>query len=160
MNGDGRQKLALVVATGFGAGYSPFAPGTAGSLLAAILYWLFPDSSLGWDAALPLFVAVVAGFFIGVWVSAEAEKVYGKDSGRIVIDEIVGMWVVMLWIPKTPKLLLAGFFLCRFFDIVKPFPAGRSQSLKGGWGVMMDDLIAGVYGNLVLQLGWRASQWF
>ncbi|MCK4546098.1 MAG: phosphatidylglycerophosphatase A [Candidatus Eisenbacteria sp.] len=153
------RKLALVLATGLGTGYSPFAPGTAGALLAAGLYWLFPDSSRGLDGALPLMVAIVAGFFVGVWAAQETEKVYGHDAGRIVIDEVVGMWVVMLWVPKTWNLLIVGFFLCRFFDIVKPFPAGRSQSLRGGWGVMVDDVIAGIYGNLVLQVLWRGLGW-
>jgi phosphatidylglycerophosphatase A len=149
------RKIALALATGLGAGYSPFAPGTAGALLAAALYWVFPDPSLGLGGIPLLLVVVVAGFFLGVWASEHAEKAYGHDSGRIVIDEIVGMWIVMLWVPKTWKLLVVGFLLCRFFDIVKPFPAGRSQSLRGGWGVMIDDVVAGVYGNLVLQVVWR-----
>lgn len=151
--------LAKILATGFGAGFSPVAPGTAGSLLAAGLYWLFPDSSRGWEHAAPLLVATVLGFFVGVWASRETEKAYGEDAGRIVIDEVVGMWVVMLWVPKTWKLLLVGFLLCRFFDIVKPFPAARSQRVGGGWGVMLDDLFAGIYGNLVLQVVWRGFGW-
>ena len=151
--------IAKVLATGFGAGFSPVAPGTAGSLLGAALYLLFPDSSGAWRAAVPLTAATVVGFFVGVWAADEAEKCYGHDARRIVIDEIVGMWVVMLWVPKTPKMLVAGFFLCRFFDIVKPFPAGRSQRLRGGWGIMADDVIAGVYGNLVLQIAWRGLGW-
>lgn len=151
--------VARVLATGFGAGFSPVAPGTAGSLLAVALYWLFPDPAGGWEAGLALLAATGVGFFVGVWASGEAEKVYGPDSGRIVIDEVVGMWVVMLWIPKSWTLLVAGFFLCRFFDIIKPFPAGRSQSLPGGWGVMTDDLVAGIYGNLVLQVAWRVWPW-
>lgn len=152
-------KLARVLATGFGVGFSPVAPGTAGAFLGAVLYWLFPDSSLGWQKGLPLLAAIVLGFFVGTWAAHEAERVYGHDAGKIVIDEVVGMWVVMLWIPKTWPLLVAGFFLCRLFDIVKPFPARRSQSLRGGWGIMVDDLIAGVYGNLVLQLVWRGWAW-
>ncbi len=154
------KRLALTLATGFGAGFSPVAPGTAGAALAAVLYLLFPDPSKGWSAVAALGAAVVVGFFIGVWASNEAEKVYGHDSGRIVIDEIVGMWIVLLWIPKRWELVVAGFFLCRFFDIVKPFPAGRSQSLPGGWGVMVDDVIAGIYGNAALQLIWRGWEWF
>jgi len=91
-------------------------------------------------------------FFIGVRAATSAESLWGHDAGRIVIDEIVGMWAALLFLPRTVRIAVLGFFIFRFLDIVKPFPAHRSQRLPAGWGVMVDDLIAGIYTNVVLHL--------
>jgi phosphatidylglycerophosphatase A len=117
--------------------------------VAAVALWLIPFSSVGLWAAL---VAVVAA---GIWASHRVETVLGRtDPGVIVIDEVAGMMVAVLFLPRTPGVLVCAFFLFRLFDIWKPFPAYESQALRGGVGVVVDDLIAGVYA-LVLLMGSR-----
>jgi phosphatidylglycerophosphatase A len=137
--------LARLIATACGAGYSPIAPGTAGSAVAVLVLWLVPFSRLG----IVLFFLAVT--IIGTWASQVVEAAVGdKDPGIIVIDEVAGMTLSVLVLPLTLPVLLAGFVLFRIFDVVKPFPAGRLQSLRGGVGVMIDDLVAGLYALLVL----------
>ena len=137
--------LARIIATGFGAGYSPIAPGTAGSAVAVLILWLTPFSQLG------IFVFFIAVTIIGIWASHVVEAAVGdKDPGIIVVDEVAGMTLSVLVLPLTVPVLLAGFVLFRIFDVVKPFPAGRLQSLRGGVGVMIDDLFAGLYALIVL----------
>lgn len=141
--------LARVLASGLGTGFSPWAPGTVGSLLAAVIYWIV-DVRTWW-----IYLIVLAlGFLLGVYVSGKAEALWGHDAGRIVIDEVVGMWVAMAFLPKAFWFLVIGFFLFRGLDIWKPFPVRRSQRLPGGWGVMTDDLLAGCYANILLHLAW------
>ncbi|MCD6170000.1 MAG: phosphatidylglycerophosphatase A [Candidatus Latescibacteria bacterium] len=140
-------RVAKFVATGCLSGYCPLAPGTAGSALIALLYWLLPIARQQiW------FSITFLLFFLGVFVSAQAERHWGRDASVIVVDEMVGFLAAVLFLPKVPLVIILGFSIFRFFDIVKPFPAHRSQRLPGGWGVMTDDLIAGVYTNLVLRL--------
>ena len=117
--------------------------------MAAVGLWLIPFSSLGLWAAL----AAVVGS--GIWASHRVEEALGrKDPGVIVIDEVAGMMVAVLLVPRTPGVLLCAFLLFRLFDIWKPFPARESQALRGGLGVVVDDLIAGAYA-LVLIMGAR-----
>jgi phosphatidylglycerophosphatase A len=136
-----------VFATALGAGYSPIASGTAGSAVALLILWLVPFSRVG----LVVFFVVVT--VAGTWAAHVAEAAVGsKDPGVIVIDEVAGMTlsVLVLPLPLTVPVLLVGFVLFRIFDVVKPFPAGRSQALRGGVGVMIDDIIAGLYALLLL----------
>jgi phosphatidylglycerophosphatase A len=138
-------RLALIVATVGGAGYAPVAPGTVGSAVAVILLWLIPFSRSG----LVLFFLVVA--LGGAWAAHVAERNLGaKDPGAIVIDEVAGMTLTVLPLPLTPAVLAVGFVLFRLFDVIKPFPARVSQRLPGGAGVMIDDVIAGLYALAVL----------
>jgi phosphatidylglycerophosphatase A len=117
--------------------------------VAAVGLWLIPFSRIGLWAALTVVVAA------GIWASHRVEAVLErKDPGVIVIDEVAGMMVAVLLLPRTLGVLLCAFFLFRLFDIWKPFPARESQALRGGFGVMVDDLIAGVYA-LVLIMGAR-----
>lgn len=141
--------LIRFIATGCFSGYSPIAPGTAGSALALLIFWLIP----GLRGIVLLSVCIIT-FFIGVWSATQVEKMeQEKDSGIIVIDEMVGMWLSLLYLPVGMHMIwwAGAFLLFRLFDIIKPFPAGRSQNLPGGWGVMLDDVFAGIYANLVLQ---------
>lgn len=137
------------MATGLGSGLAPLAPGTAGTLIGIPLYWVF--SGLPW----PLWLITVLAFSFLAWhISDKAERIFGvKDAPCIVIDEIAGLqWTLFLIEPTVPHIAL-GFVLFRLFDIVKPFPARLFQErLPGGLGVVADDLAAGVYGNLALQL--------
>ncbi len=137
----------LLLATGFGVGYCPVAPGTLGTLIAIPIYYFLSNISS------PIYeITLVGFFFLSVWISESAEIFFGKkDDQRIVIDEIMGFLITMLWVPKTAILIVIGFFLFRFFDILKPFPIGRlEKKLRGGYGVVLDDVMAGVYANIVL----------
>jgi phosphatidylglycerophosphatase A len=117
--------------------------------VAAVGLWLIPFSQFGYCSALAAVVAV------GIWASQRVEDVLGrKDPGVIVIDEVAGMMVAVLLLPRTPGVLLCAFLLFRLFDIWKPFPAREAQALRGGLGVVVDDLIAGAYA-LVLIMGAR-----
>ncbi len=139
----------LFLATGFGVGYSPIAPGTLGTLIAIPIYYFLSGIPS------PLYeITLIGFFFLSVWISENAEIFFGKkDDQRIVIDEIVGFLITMLWVPKTIHFILIGFFLFRFFDILKPFPIRRLEKrLKGGFGVVLDDVMAGVYANIILHL--------
>jgi phosphatidylglycerophosphatase A len=137
----------LMFATGFGAGYSPIAPGTLGTLVAIPIYYFLSEIPF------PLYEITLTGFFfLAVWVSEKTEAVLGKkDDPRIVIDEMMGFLVAMLWVPKTPLFILVGFILFRFFDILKPFPIRRFEKVRGGFGVVLDDVMAGIFANVILR---------
>ncbi|MBI4847392.1 MAG: phosphatidylglycerophosphatase A [Nitrospirae bacterium] len=127
----------------------PYAPGTFGSAAGFILAILLrPD-----DSTLVIFALSV--FFIGLYASHQAEKSLGKDSGHIVIDELCGYFVSVLFVPKSVGYFIAAFVLFRIFDILKPPPVRSAERLvPGGAGIMLDDLLAGIYANACLQL-WR-----
>jgi phosphatidylglycerophosphatase A len=137
--------VKMIASAGF-AGYCPIAPGTAGSLVGLVIWWFGADLNIWLQLSF-----IVTLFFLGVWAATLAEKDWGHDAGKIVIDEVLGMWVTLWLVPKSLWLFAAGFLLFRVFDIIKPLGARQSQKLPGGWGVMVDDLLAGVYANLVLQ---------
>ena len=139
----------LLLATGFGVGNSPVAPGTLGTLVAIPIYYFLSENPS------PLYeITLIGFFFLSVWISENAEAFFGKkDDPRIVIDEVMGFLITMLWLPKTILFIILGFFLFRFFDILKPFPIRQwERRLKGGWGVVLDDVMAGIYANVVLHL--------
>jgi phosphatidylglycerophosphatase A len=139
-----------VLASVFGAGYAPVASGTVGSFVTVLAIWLLPLTPLR------ILVALVVVTLIGTWSGSRVERVLGtKDPGVIVIDEVAGMLLSVILLPPTIPVLVTAFLLFRLFDIWKPFPARESQALTGGVGVMVDDLIAGLYA-LVLVLGARA----
>lgn len=138
--------------TGLGAGYLPLAPGTWGSLegVAVVLavHLLLPayEVAVGW-------ALVVALGLPGLFFSARVLKFEnGSDPSRVVIDEIVGQIFTLLWVPVSAYSLVAGFLLFRLFDIAKPFPVKWSEKLPGGFGILCDDLIAGVYAGIALKI--------
>jgi phosphatidylglycerophosphatase A len=139
---------AALVATALGAGYSPVAPGTAGSLVGLALFW--PLHALG----LPVQLAAVALlFFLGVKCSTVLAASLGrKDPGMVVVDEVVGMWTTLLLLPFTPVVAALAFVAFRVMDVFKPYPARQLEALPAGWGIMSDDLMAGVYANLLLRV--------
>jgi len=141
--------IIKLLATWGGSGYSPFASGTVGTLAAIPFYLVLANLSL------PLYLlTVTAFFFLACWVSGRAEVIFGEqDSGKIVIDEVVGYLLTMTAIPLHWSYVLAGFLLFRFFDIVKIPPARWfDQKLKNGYGVVLDDVAAGVYAWAALWL--------
>ena len=138
---------ARIIATGLISGYSPIAPGTAGSLVGVALY-LIP----GMDGIFVLPFATAVLFFVGVYFSAQLEQLLGDDPQIIVVDEIVGVWISLILLPKTIWIVIIAFFLFRVYDTVKPPPARNVERLGGGWGIMLDDVVAGVFTNLTVQL--------
>jgi phosphatidylglycerophosphatase A len=137
------------LATGFGAGLSPLAPGTAGSLVGVLFYLAMAG------LALPLYLALVLVLaIIGIWVCERAGRALAvADHPSIVWDEIVGLLIAMAATPPSWQGLVSGFALFRLFDILKPWPVGRiDRSVKGGLGVMLDDVMAGLYALACLQI--------
>ncbi len=140
------RKLAVLLANGFGLGLSPFASGTVGTLLAFPIVWWFcklleVPGGVAWQCLIACALSVVA-----VPICSAAEKHYGtKDDGRVVADEYLTFPICMIGLPLTPWVLLVAFLSCRFFDIVKLPPANQLQRLKGGVGIVIDDVFASLY---------------
>lgn len=140
----------MFLATGAGSGYLPVAPGTWGSAV-GVLIWLL----VGRLAAIPYLSVIGALLIIGVFSAGAAEKIVDRpDPSIVVIDEIVGQLIALSLAPAHPAAIFAGFILFRFFDILKPFPVGWiDRHLHGGLGIMLDDVVAGLYALLALHLG-------
>ncbi|MDE2999156.1 MAG: phosphatidylglycerophosphatase A [Gemmatimonadota bacterium] len=141
-----------LLATGFFSGNVPVAPGTAGTAAAAVPYlavsYLTPGfGTLPWV----LFLVLVSG--VAVYTASAGEDAWGPDPGPVVIDEFVGFYVTVAFLPLSPAVGVAGFFIFRALDILKPPPVRASEKLPRGWGVVMDDVIAGIYGNLLIRAG-------
>ncbi len=140
---------AGMIATFFGTGLCPIAPGTAASLAVALLY-KFGLFRLSWPV---LVLLIVALFFLGVVASTRYSRALRqKDPGRIVIDEVCGQLTALLLVSPSWKPVLLSFFLFRFFDIIKPYPIKKLEALSGGWGIMADDIGAGVAAGVFLRL--------
>ena len=139
-----------LLAFGLGSGLSPFAPGTFGTLVAVPLYLLLAQLP-PWAYA----AAVLAAFAFGVWLCASVSRdLRVHDPGGIVWDEFVGYWITMILVPLTWYWMLAGFVLFRLFDIWKPFPISYlDKKVEGGFGIMLDDAVAGLYAAICLQIG-------
>jgi phosphatidylglycerophosphatase A len=140
-------KIAMMIASFFYVGFVPVVPGTFGSLATFVIYFaLFPLHS--WQAYLAAIILVIA---VGVWAASRAEldsKIV--DPSFVVIDEVAGQLITLFLIPFTWYYALCGFVLFRALDIIKPSPARQAEKLPGGWGIMMDDVFAGIYGNLIM----------
>ena len=135
------QKILVQIATVGPVGRLPVAPGTWGSLFAVIVWWSF----LSVLNPLYFYIIIILTTILAILASNYAERSLGRDAHAIVIDEVVGQWLVLVFCQKTVLTVMISFFLFRWLDILKPFPIGRSQNLKGGWGVVIDDLLAGIY---------------
>ena len=142
-------RLFMGIATGFGAGYLPKAPGTWGSLVALPLHFFLRQLAPAHYA-----LALVSIFFLAVITAGQAEKILDrKDPGVIVIDEIIGMLIALIAAPDNPLIWLLGFALFRLFDIFKPYPIRLiDQRINGGMGIVLDDVLAGIYSLIVLQI--------
>jgi phosphatidylglycerophosphatase A len=149
-------KIAIAIATFFGAGKVPKAPGTMGSLATLPLAYLL--SLLG-----PLFYMafIVLLFPVGLWAAEAYEHISGShDSKEIVIDEVLGMLITLTWLPFTWQAVAIGFVLFRVLDIFKPFPIGLiDKKVQGGLGVIADDVVAGIIANVVLQYIYSQTNW-
>jgi len=146
-------KFSEYLSTLFGIGYFPKAPGTAGTLFAAIVFFVLPDHWFSnWQNSSLVLIVILVGSFISVFFISKAEKGMGHDNGKIVLDEFWGYFIAVLFLPKTLIVIVSAFVLFRIFDILKPEPVNVLQKLPKGWGVMADDIMAGVYTNIVLQI--------
>ncbi|HEY2580540.1 MAG TPA: phosphatidylglycerophosphatase A [Mucilaginibacter sp.] len=134
--------------TFFGIGYIGKGVGTIAAAVCCICWYI------AWgDGYPPLLLSVLITIVItlaGVWSAGIVEQVWGKDPGRVVIDEVAGMCISLLFLPVHVKYLLCAFILFRFFDILKPLYIRKAESLPGGWGIMMDDVLAGIYTNILV----------
>jgi phosphatidylglycerophosphatase A len=148
MNNNVFNSIIFFIAQGAYSGRVPVAPGTAGTAVGVLLYFLIMGMPPVWYVTLCI---LVAG--IGAWAAEEAEKLLGKkDAPSIVSDEIAGFLLAMFMIPPTWGMIIVGFVLFRFFDILKPWPLRSLEKMHGGVGVMLDDIGAGIYTNIVLQI--------
>lgn len=138
--------FSKLVATGFFSGYLPIAPGTAGSLVAVLIYWVFLRSNL------QILIALLIFFVLGIFTSSRFEQRDGHDPKIVVVDEIVGMWLSLLFIEKKILNVLIAFLVFRAMDVIKPPPARGFDRMKGGFGIMMDDVVAGIYANILTQV--------
>ncbi len=149
--------VALLISTFGYVGYFPVAPGTAGSFAAIALYAI-----VRWAGSPMVYVLVtLLVLAAGIWAATRSEALLGgKDPGPVVIDEVLGMLITLAFLPFSTAGVIAGFVLFRVFDVIKPWPAGPMERLPGGWGVMLDDAMAGVYAHVSLRLlAWGAPAW-
>ncbi len=152
---EGRRGAGVWIATCAGVGYFPIAPGTAGSVVGVVFVAAVGLLPLARPWQVLLVLLLVAGLLgLGVWAAGKAESFFGRvDPGQVVIDEVVGQMITLLLWPRASwKWLLAGFLLFRFFDIAKPFPARQAERFPRGWGIMLDDVLAGAYALAMLLL--------
>jgi len=140
------KQLHKIIASTLGIGYIGKGGGTVAALFAVLCWYLFrPSVPVQW---------LVTGLVLvlGVWSGNVVEADWGKDDKKVVIDEVAGMCISLLLLPITPFYAMAALVLFRFFDIAKPLMIRRMERFPGGWGVMLDDVLAGIYANLLLQL--------
>lgn len=144
-----KNKLANWFSTVLKIGYLPIAPGTWGSLVAVVIWFLIIEST----STITFITAIIIIFILGVYTSSITERhLVQKDPSIIVIDEWVGQWIALLFVPKSLLLGLVAFALFRLFDIWKPYPIKLLDKYPKGWGIMLDDVLAGVYALLVLSV--------
>ncbi len=136
--------LERIIGSGLFSGYIPFAPGTFGSIVALSIY-LIP----GMENPTILLVLISLFSVIGIPIGTKFEALYGKDPKQCTIDEMVGMWITLLFIPKKIWFIILAFIIWRVLDIVKPFPANIAEKLEGGLGIMLDDIIAAIYALVI-----------
>lgn len=147
------KQLKLFIGAGFGSGFSPIAPGTAGSILTTIIMYFV----LQYDEIIGTLIIVLVSSLLTLWVSKVCEQEWGKDPGIVVMDEFAGQALVFISIPLSGVLLSdilllsTGFILFRIFDIWKPLGINRAQNIGGGLGILIDDLIAGFYAFICLK---------
>jgi phosphatidylglycerophosphatase A len=147
-----RRIIIKTLSTFFYIGYLPVIPGTFGSMAGVLLFYLIKDSLPGYV----LFTLLL--LILGFLVAGEAERILNKkDSRCIVIDEVCGMLLSLIFLPYDIKLVIIAFILFRILDSLKPYPAAKFQNLRGSPGVMLDDIIAGVYTNIILQVVLRLA---
>ncbi len=143
-----RRRFGHVLGTFFGVGFIPVIPATWTSLVVALLFLLIPIAELRWQLAFLAFTLIT-----GVPACAALEEEFGEDPKQATMDEAAGMALTLIAVPLTPVNVAIGFVLFRVFDVLKPPPARAAEGLHGGWGIMTDDVVAGIYARIVMA-GW------
>ncbi|TDI90260.1 MAG: phosphatidylglycerophosphatase A [Candidatus Dadabacteria bacterium] len=148
-----RKGIAKLIATVFYVGLIPIAPGTFGTIAAIPLFYALSFTPLYLYLAITVLIILIS-----VWASGVAEEIFGKtDPSEVVADEVCGYLVTMILVPVTLGNIFFGFLLFRLFDIAKPYPIRKFERLPGGWGIVMDDVMAGVYSCITLHI---LGRWF
>lgn len=147
----------VLIGTGFGAGYWPWGPGTAGAVLATIVWWWLPFE--GWTLCAVTAALIVVFTILGTWATARLEPHWGEDPSRVVVDEMVGVWTPLLLAGHTCAEAVAALLFFRFFDIVKPLGIRALDRRHGAFWVMADDLLAGVYAAVALVIFTQLRGW-
>ena len=135
------------IGSGFYTGYSPYISGTVGSLAALIIY-LIP----GFEQLFVIIPAIIIFMVYGIYLGNKFDVEYGKDPAQCTVDEVVGMWISLVALPKSIDIIVSAFILWRILDIIKPPPARNLERLKGGLGIMIDDVISGIYTLIIMHL--------
>jgi phosphatidylglycerophosphatase A len=144
--------LTKIIGSGFFTGYAPIASGTVGSAV-ALLFFLIPNFS----SVYSIIPSTVVLFVIGGLAAQKMENIYGQDPSVVTVDEFVGMWLSLWFIPVTVLNIGLAFVIFRILDILKPYPAGEFDKRSGGWNIMLDDVVAGLYTNVILQVAFRIT---
>lgn len=137
--------IQKLLGSGFYTGYIPFAPGTFGSLV-ALLIFLIP----GFENIYIILPVTIIAFLIGIKLGNYFESIFSKDPKQFTLDEFVGTWITFLFIPQNFVQICVGFTIWRILDIVKPYPANKLESLNGGLGIMLDDVVSGLYSLVIM----------
>ena len=137
----------IFIGSGFFTGYSPVISGTVGSI-AAILFFLIP----GFEKLYIIIPSIVVFTLYGIYLGNKFEIKYGKDPAECTVDEVVGTWISLIALPKTIGIIITAFLLWRILDVIKPPPARNLEKLKGGLGIMIDDVISGIYTLIIMHL--------
>jgi len=144
----------VIIATGFGSGFFPKAPGTAGAILATVIWMGFAQLFSFHNLLILTALWIIIFTFLGVWSSGIMEIHWGTDPSKVVIDEMVGVWIPLLAVNNDNQYYLyytlAALLLFRLFDIFKPLGIRKMEKVKGGWGIMLDDILAGIYSLIIL----------
>jgi phosphatidylglycerophosphatase A len=135
------------IGSGFFTGYSPVVSGTVGSL-AAVLIYLIP----GFEQLIIIIPAIIIFMVYGIFLGNKFEAEYGKDPAQCTVDEVVGTWISLVALPKTVGIIMAAFLIWRILDIIKPPPASNLEKLNGGLGIMIDDVVSGIYSLIIMHL--------
>jgi phosphatidylglycerophosphatase A len=143
-------RVHKIIASFGGIGYIGKGGGTVAAIIAC-LPWYFAQTGKEINFTYQ-FIAAIGITIVGIWSSGKMDAIWGKDDKKVVIDEVAGMYISLLFLPSTILVILTGLILFRFFDIVKPLYIKKTEQLPGGWGVMMDDVLAGIYANMLLHI--------
>lgn len=135
------------IGSGFFTGYSPIVSGTVGSI-AAVLIYLIP----GFEQLIIIIPAIIIFLVYGIYLGNKFEVEYGKDPAQCTVDEVVGTWISLVALPKTIGIIIVAFLIWRILDIIKPPPARGLEKLKGGLGIMIDDVVSGIYTLIIMHL--------
>ncbi len=139
--------LERLLGSGFYTGYIPYASGTFASIVALAIYWI-----PGFENPYIIITATVLLFIYGIFIGNKFEAIYGKDPSQCTIDEVVGMWLSLLFLPKSIVVSLYSFLIWRILDILKPPPARDLEKMKGGLGIMLDDFVSGIYTLMIVRI--------